>query len=99
MSKYLRPGLFILAFLLLWSFFNSDRNSAVQDDIILELDTKTSIGKVVTVNIINNSDQVVTLPSNCPNNPLVVERYVNGDWAPPARRSDRRTPTGSDTSC
>lgn len=88
MSKYLRPGLFILAFLLLWSFFNSDRNSTVQDDIILELDTKTSIGKVVTVNIINNSNQTVTLPSNCPSNPLVVERYVNGDWTPVSAETD-----------
>ncbi len=91
MSKYLRPGLFILAFLLLWNFFGSKENDSIQDDIVLEMDTKTSIGKVVTVNIINNSDQLIELPSNCPSNPLRVESYVNGEWSMLNAEADAET--------
>lgn len=80
MSKLLRPALFILVFLLVWSFFAKSKTPESTDNVILETDNKIAIGQVVILEVFNNSKQVIKFGSQCPKNPLSVERYVDGEW-------------------
>lgn len=82
MSKFFRPALFVLFFLLIWSIFQKPQENVNQDDVVLVTDNKVSIGKMVTVTVQNNSKETLRIPNNCPKNPLEVEKYVNGEWIP-----------------
>ena len=80
-NKLLRPLLFALAFLVIFQLLNGKK--AVEnttDDIVLSGKDKVSIGKEVIIDIRNNSDLPIIIPNHCPENPLTVERYVNGEW-------------------
>ncbi len=81
MSKYSRIIFFALAFVLVWSFVNPRQEVPTGDDIVLEGDSEVVIGKPVNLEIINHGEVAVVLPDSCPKNPLLVERYMNGEWA------------------
>lgn len=81
MSKYSRIIFFALAFLLVWTFLNPKSSTQVTDNVVLSAKSKVVIGNPVTVDIRNNSQNSVVIPSACPKNPLLVERYMNGEWA------------------
>ncbi len=81
MSKYSRIIFFALAFLLIWSFLNPKTSNQNTDDVVLEGKSKFAIGKSVVVLVKNNSQNNLVIPTNCPQNPLAVERYMNGEWA------------------
>ncbi len=80
MSKYSRLIIFTLAFLLIWSFLTPKDNKQNSDDVILEGKSKFAIGQSVLITIKNNGESDLTIPANCPKNPLSVERYTNGEW-------------------
>lgn len=80
MSKFFRPALFILFFLLIWSLFQKPEADENPDDIVLVGDSSVAISKIVSLTLQNNSDETVRLPNDCPKNPLSVEKYVNGEW-------------------
>lgn len=80
MSKFLRPALFVLFFMLLWSLFQPPKDQQSTDDVILYGPTEVPISKLVTLTVLNNSDQPLSLKNECPKNPLRVEKYVNGQW-------------------
>ena len=80
MNKLLRPLTFILIFLIALQFFNKPQDQGVQDDLSISGNAKITIGKEVTVRIKNNSDTEIVIPNACPNNPLLVEKYINGEW-------------------
>ncbi|MBU0705824.1 YidC/Oxa1 family membrane protein insertase [Patescibacteria group bacterium] len=82
MSKYSRIIFFVLAFLLVWSFLNPKNSTKNTDDVILEAKSKIAIGSPVVITVKNNSGSDLTIPVNCPKNPLIVERYMNGEWSP-----------------
>ncbi|HCW32170.1 MAG: hypothetical protein UT55_C0008G0010 [Candidatus Peregrinibacteria bacterium GW2011_GWE2_39_6] len=42
--------------------------------------TEYQLGKEIILTMQNNTDSVLTLPSDCPDEPLLVEFYSNGDW-------------------
>ena len=81
MSKYSRIIFFALAFMLAWSFLNPRTETTTGDDIILDAKSKVVIGNAVTVEVLNNTESDISIPGNCPKNPLSVERYMNGEWA------------------
>ena len=82
-NKLFRPLLFILIFLLVFQFFNrNDEQQATQDDVVLVSKSKIAIGKDASVQIKNHSNSTITIPNNCPKNPLKTERYINGEWIP-----------------
>lgn len=80
MSKLSRILFFVLAFFLAWSFLNPQKKEVVTDDVVLEADAELPVGKVFKVDIQNHTDEALTIPTNCPNSPLSVERYENGQW-------------------
>jgi len=79
--KFSRLLLFTLVFLLVWSFVSPKEEVGQFDDVILKADSKIAIGKDVVLDIQNHSANTISLPSNCPKNPLIVERYLNGEWS------------------
>lgn len=81
MSKYSRILFFAAAFLLIYSFLNPKTTEQSTDDVILETKSKIAIGKSVVITVKNNSETELVIPANCPKNPLLVERYMNGEWA------------------
>lgn len=80
MNKLFRPLLFVLIFLLVLQFFNKKEEVNSTDDVILSAESKISIGKEINVEVKNNSETPIVITNNCPNNPLKVEKYVNGEW-------------------
>lgn len=81
MSKFNRIILPALVFLLAWSFLNQKTNNQVTDDVILEAKSKIAIGKYVAVTVKNNGQEDLNILARCPKNPLIVERYMNGEWS------------------
>lgn len=81
MSKYSRIIFFALAFLLVWSFLNPKTNNQSTDDVVLEGKSKFAIGKSVVILVKNNSQSDLVIKADCPMNLLMVERYLNGEWA------------------
>jgi len=80
--KYSRILIFAAIFFLAWTFISPKVNDSKKlDDIILTTNSKISIGKDIIVKIENNSKSTLKIPSNCPKNPLLVERYLNGEWS------------------
>jgi len=80
-NKLFRPLLFIIIFLLVFQFFGKKNDQQTSgEDVIVLIKTKTVIGKNFAVDIKNNSPSAITIPSNCPKNPLTVEKYSNGEW-------------------
>ena len=79
--KFSRALIFAAIFLLAWSFISPKEKTENLDDIVLKAESSIAIGKDVTVEIQNHSENTVIIPSNCPANPLIVERYLNGEWA------------------
>lgn len=80
-NKLLKPLLFVLIFLVVFQFFGNKNNKVDnQDDIIIDAKSKMVIGKDVILEIKNQSESIITIPSNCPKNPLIAERYINGEW-------------------
>lgn len=78
--KFSRLLLFTLVFLLAWSFISPKERSVTGDDIILNIDSEIPVGKDPILIIQNHSDQILTIPTSCPENPLLVESYRNGEW-------------------
>ncbi len=56
------------------------KDNKSQDDIVLSTKSKLVIGKEVEVEITNNTDSPIIIENNCPNNPLSIEQYQNGEW-------------------
>ncbi len=81
-SKLLRFLFFFLVFLIIFQLFGQKRsqNNNPEDDILISSKSKFSVGKVVTLNIKNQSGKEITIENNCPENPLLVEQYQNGEW-------------------
>jgi YidC/Oxa1 family membrane protein insertase len=80
-NKFFRPLLFIVIFLLAFQLFGKKNDQQTSnEDVILLIKTKTVIGKNFAVDIKNNSPSAITITSNCPKNPLTVEKYSNGEW-------------------
>jgi YidC/Oxa1 family membrane protein insertase len=67
--------------LLAWSFISPKEKQDTLDDVVLKTDNSIAIGKDVVIEIQNHAESPVTLPANCPKNPLLVEEYLNGEWA------------------
>ncbi len=80
MSKLTRIAFFALAALLILSFFQPKEEEQSTDDVVIQGETELAIGKIVTLSVLNNTEQKIVIPSNCPENPLEVEQYVNGEW-------------------
>lgn len=80
MSKLFRPALFILFFLLIWSFFQTPEQEQSTDDLVIIGAEELPVSKVVNVALQNNTDKPIFLENDCPNNPLSVEKYENGQW-------------------
>ncbi len=81
-SKLLRFLFFFLVFLIVFQLFgqrNSKQNNS-GDDILISSKSKFTIGKVVILDIENQSSKEIAIENNCPNNPLLVEYYQNGEW-------------------
>jgi YidC/Oxa1 family membrane protein insertase len=79
-NKFFRFALFALLFLIAFQFFKGNDQNIVKDDVVIVAKSTFPIGKDVTLQIQNNSNSTITIPDNCPKNPLTVEKYVNGEW-------------------
>ena len=82
MSKYSRLILFTLGFLLIWSFLQPKNQTGSGDDVTLDAKSRFAVSSPVIITVKNNSETDLIIPSACPKNPLTVERYANGEWAP-----------------
>jgi YidC/Oxa1 family membrane protein insertase len=79
-NNLLKPLLFVLGFLLILQIFSGNKASGPKDDFMLSGKSKVTIGKDVTIGIQNNTTSDISLPANCPKNPLTVEIFRNGEW-------------------
>lgn len=81
-NKFFRYLLFFLGFLIIFQLIGQKQsnNGNLNDDITLSLKSKPTIGKEVIVNIKNNAESPITISNKCPENPLLVEFYDNGEW-------------------
>ncbi len=82
-NKFFRFLFFFLIFLIVLQLFsNKDVNEVNKnDDILISSKSKFVIGKEVVVKIKNRRDKTITITNSCPNNPLLVEFYENGEWS------------------
>lgn len=51
-------------------------------------DTEYGRGALVTVTIENNTDKDITIPNDCPSEPLDVSKYTNNQWQPISVKTD-----------
>lgn len=80
-SKVVRILFFMLVFLLVFQLFGkSDPKPNPGDGVILSAKSKITLGKEVVLGVENLTAETVALKSDCPNNPLLVEYYFNGEW-------------------
>lgn len=80
-NKITRFLLFFLGFLLLFQFFSEDRTpQASPDDVVLSSEESFVLGREITLTIANNSAETIVIQNRCPENPLRVEFYQNGEW-------------------
>jgi YidC/Oxa1 family membrane protein insertase len=94
-NKLFRPLLFVLIFLLVFQFFSrKDEQQITQDDVVLVAKSKIVIGKDVSLEIKNYSDSPIIIPNSCPKNPLLAERYINGEWMTQEAEIDQVDCTG-----
>ena len=58
-----------------------NQEKVIKDDIVLEAsDDKYKLGEPVEINIRNNLDHTIWVDSECPSEPLRVDKYQNGVW-------------------
>ena len=81
-NKIIRYLFIFLIILLIMQLFNGNNvnNSNINDDIIISSKSKFVIGNEVILNIQNKSSESVIVKNKCPENPLFVEFYKNGEW-------------------
>ena len=80
-NKLFKPLLFVLIFLIVFQLFGGKKDESVsQDDILISAKSKMVIGKDVILEIKNQSDSEIRIANKCPKNPLVTEKYINGEW-------------------
>jgi len=79
-NKLLRILLFTLIFLLIFQYFSPKGEKTQLEGIAYSGKDKFPIGKEVSFTLENHTDQPVVISNNCPNNPLTVEKYLNGEW-------------------
>lgn len=80
-NKITRFLFFFLSFWLIFQFFNQDRtNSPSQDDVVIQSDAKFVVGKEVEIEIKNNGPEALLIENICPQAPLSIEKYQNGEW-------------------
>ena len=80
--------LFVGITLVLQSFRQSPDEQVYTEDIIIHSqDNSYAPGDDVIVTLLNTLDQTISIPSDCPSEPLRVERYSNGVWE--QRTSDK----------
>lgn len=74
--------IFIGIYLILQSFRSPIQEAGkVSEDVTLKTTQQSYYpGDPVIVNVVNNLDQALRVPSDCPAEPLTVERYSNGVW-------------------
>ena len=80
-NKLFRPILFALSFLVILQFINGrQKTNEFQDDVVIAMKSKLVIGKEVEVSVKNNTKSPIFIENSCPNNPLSIEQYQNGEW-------------------
>jgi YidC/Oxa1 family membrane protein insertase len=82
MNKLFKPLIFVLIFLLAFQFFSKNEKQNSTDDVVLSAKSKIVLSKEVTIDIKNNSEKDIFIENKCPKNPLIVEKYTNGEWLP-----------------
>lgn len=80
-TRFIRFALIFAVVLLGVNFFTNRNGSQNAEDIDLVINRGRDVaqGKVVEVDIRNNLETAINLPEFCPQNPLQVERYNNGE--------------------
>jgi YidC/Oxa1 family membrane protein insertase len=54
--------------------------STLEDFVLIPQDESFTLGEAPVIEIQNNLDKSYRIPSDCPSEPLTVERYQNGLW-------------------
>jgi YidC/Oxa1 family membrane protein insertase len=73
--------IFIGISLILQSFQSDDTETTMLEDFVLQgTQDSYNIGDAPVIEIYNNLDRLVRVPTDCPQEPLIVERYRNGLW-------------------
>ena len=75
--------IFLLVYLLMSIFFKpaGEQAESVDNEIILKIPKKEySQNELISVEILNTTEQAFTLKSDCPNEPLTVLKYKQGEW-------------------
>lgn len=73
--------IFIGISLILQSFQPKEQDRAVQEDFELRpTEDSYNLGEAPVIEVYNNLDKGVRVTSDCPADPLSVERYFNGVW-------------------
>lgn len=82
-NKLFRPILFALSFLVILQFISGRQETTeFQDDVVISMKSKLVIGKEVEIDIKNNTESPIFIENSCPNNPLSINQYQNGEWIP-----------------
>lgn len=81
--------------LLFQSFTTREEVQDLEDVQLIALDGPYPPGEPVQIQVHNQLDQTIQIPSDCPEEPLIMEKYENGIWT---KRSAKSTVEGSCTS-
>ncbi len=87
-NKFTRFLLFFLAFLLFFQLWGGKKQEKSTDDVEISIKAKITTGQEVQVRIINHRQEALSFSLPCPGNPLLVERYKNGEWLPQKAKID-----------
>jgi YidC/Oxa1 family membrane protein insertase len=81
-NKLFKYALFFLIFLIIFQLFSPNQKKQIDSDtdILITSKSKFPVGKEVVLMIENLSEEIVTIPKQCPKNPLTVELFKNGEW-------------------
>lgn len=73
--------LFIGISLVLQSFQGEEEPEGIVDDVVLTAtESSYNMGDPVMIDVTNHLDQILRIDSECPSEPLDIERYSNGVW-------------------
>lgn len=73
--------IFIGISLILQSFRGAPEDTSLLEDFVLRSQEESyNLGDTPVIDVTNNLDRSVRIPTDCPKEPLTVERYRNGVW-------------------
>lgn len=79
-NRFSRFLIFFLLFFLIFQFFSRPSDTTSGQDITIQMDSSFTLGEPVSLQVVNHSEKSFKSPSECPDSPVMVEYFGNGEW-------------------